>query len=71
MIWQFAGKELDLNERNALQKSSEELSRRGMLEPLLATKEIEALLGRIERLLTENQFPFPSDEWPAIPWPPV
>jgi len=71
VIWQFAGKELDLNERNALQKSSEELSRRGMLEPLLSTKEIEALLGRIERLLTENQFPFPSDEWPAIPWPPV
>jgi len=37
---------------------------------LITEEEFEALLQRVERLLTNKSFPAPSDEWPAVPWPP-
>jgi hypothetical protein len=38
--------------------------------PTITEEEFEALLQRVERLLTNKSFPAPSDEWPAVPWPP-
>jgi uncharacterized protein YerC len=38
---------------------------------LLTTAEISALDQRVSDLLATGKFPFPSDQWPAIPWPPV
>jgi uncharacterized repeat protein (TIGR03843 family) len=35
----------------------------------LTRKERQALLDRTDRLLAERQFPSPSGDWPAIPWP--
>jgi hypothetical protein len=32
--------------------------------------EMQALFTRIERLIATAIFPEPSDEWPAVPWPP-
>lgn len=40
------------------------------LSQLLTEAEISALLSRVNRLLAEGEFPVPSDEWPAVPWPP-
>ena len=40
------------------------------LTELISEVEISALKGRIEKLLNEGVFPYPSDEWPAVPWPP-
>ena len=37
---------------------------------LITEEEFEALIQRVERLLTNKSFPAPSDEWPAVPWPP-
>jgi hypothetical protein len=28
-------------------------------------------MQRLESLKVENRFPSPSDQWPAVPWPPV
>lgn len=37
----------------------------------LTTSEIDATRVRTERTLAEGCFPYPSDEWPAVPWPPI
>lgn len=36
----------------------------------ITTKEVRAVIDRIDRLLAEGVLPAPSGEWPAIPWPP-
>ncbi|MCI0688451.1 MAG: SCO1664 family protein [Sporichthyaceae bacterium] len=43
----------------------------GPLADLLTPAEIVALAARIDRLLTSRNYPQPSPDWPAIPWPPV
>lgn len=71
VLWQWADKslsprEIDLLERLeiAVQESSEQLLQ------LISQNEFSALLARINRLLGEKKYPSPSDEWPAVPWPP-
>ena len=71
VLWQWASipfsrEEIELLEalEIAIKNSHSELS------TLLTEAEISALLARVNRLLTEGEFPVPSDEWPAVPWPP-
>ena len=40
------------------------------LAGLLSRLEIRATVRRTEALLTAGRFPYPSPDWPAIPWPP-
>ena len=40
------------------------------LRGLLAAEEVDATSTRIERLLATGRFPYPSPDWPAVPWPP-
>ncbi|OHV50371.1 phosphatidylinositol kinase [Pseudofrankia sp. BMG5.36] len=40
------------------------------LDDLLTQSEIAALAARVDRLRSRGRFPQPSDDWPAIPWPP-
>lgn len=40
------------------------------LRGLLAPSEIRATRRRVEALLASGCFPMPSEDWPAIPWPP-
>ncbi len=42
-----------------------------IVEELLTPTEIAATKMRIERLIHAKVYPSPSDEWPAIPWPPI
>lgn len=71
VLWQWSSQPLSLVEIERLEnlriviKKEEEL-----LKSLISGKEFTALLGRIERLLSEPVFPEPSDQWPAVPWPP-
>jgi hypothetical protein len=37
---------------------------------LITDVEFSALINRIDSLLSTQRFPTPSDEWPAVPWPP-
>jgi uncharacterized repeat protein (TIGR03843 family) len=71
VLWQWADKQLSelekiqLSElRNCLIQQPDELN------TLITERECDALLLRIERLLEKQCFPAPSDEWPAVPWPP-
>jgi uncharacterized repeat protein (TIGR03843 family) len=40
------------------------------LRGLLSGGEIRATRRRVEGLLASGCFPMPSEDWPAIPWPP-
>jgi uncharacterized repeat protein (TIGR03843 family) len=35
----------------------------------LSSDEIGQAIERVEKLLKENAFPQPGDQWPAVPWP--
>jgi uncharacterized repeat protein (TIGR03843 family) len=37
---------------------------------LLAADEVAATVDRVDRLLAHGRLPVPSDDWPAVPWPP-
>jgi len=70
VLWQFAG--LSFNQAEiALLTKIDNLDLHTRLAKLLTTAEIAAIHHRISKLLTSNKFPLPSDNWPAIPWPPV
>lgn len=71
VLWQWADEELTPEELEQLRElqiavieSKEELL------SLITEAELAALLLRIARLLDDGIFPTPSDEWPAVPWPP-
>jgi hypothetical protein len=72
VIWHYAGEELDNEETEKLKalKSRLEGESRASLEELITLDEINALLERIDTLISEG-FPYPSEQWPAVPWPPV
>lgn len=69
VLWQWRGSEIPQTWLNDLERMTERLLRQELSE-LLADEEIDALVDRIERLLSERRFPFPSEEWPPVPWPP-
>lgn len=70
VIWQFAGEKFTTEEM-ALLERTREVDFNGVFENYLTDIEISAFLDRINALIASGTFPFPSDEWPAIPWPPV
>ena len=71
VLWQCAGIALSDQEIIELRKLAEEiLTEQVVFHKLLTEIELQALLARIERLISTGIFPEPSDEWPAVPWPP-
>jgi uncharacterized repeat protein (TIGR03843 family) len=72
VIWHYAGEELDKNEIEKLKALKIHIAdeSRAALEDLINADEIKALLERIDTLISEG-FPHPSEQWPAVPWPPV
>ena len=72
VIWHYAGEELDKNEIEKLKALKSQIAdeSRAALEKLITADEIKALLERIDTLISEG-FPYPSEQWPAVPWPPV
>ena len=72
VIWQFAGEPLLPFERERLTGLQRWLANEGsdVLLELITQNEIDATAARIEELLTAG-YPLPSEEWPAVPWPPV
>ncbi|MFM7463522.1 MAG: SCO1664 family protein [Actinomycetota bacterium] len=72
VLWQFAGLALTESEQALLDlalANSSEIAK--MLSEHLTEVEIEALFSRISKLSDLNAMPMPSEEWPAVPWPPV
>jgi uncharacterized repeat protein (TIGR03843 family) len=71
VLWQWADKPLTVEETGQLERL--EVAVVGDAEQILnliSQNEYASLLARINRLLSEKKFPSPSDEWPAVPWPP-
>lgn len=74
VLWQWRGHRIPpalLDEvREWLGRMESGDSVRGILAELLAAEEIDLLLRRANRLVTDGRHPQPSPDWPAIPWPP-
>jgi len=72
VLWQFAGLALTESEQALLDSAlanSNEIAK--FLSEHVTEVEIEALCSRISKLSDLNAMPMPSEEWPAVPWPPV
>lgn len=72
VLWQYAGQELDKDEVSKLESLKLRINDDiGVsLGELITKDEINSLLERIDMLISEG-FPYPSEQWPAVPWPPV
>ena len=71
VLWQWADSPLSDDEKSLLIELKEKLlSQPAPVLSLITEIEFEAMIYRIDRLLREGSFPAPSDEWPAVPWPP-
>ena len=72
LLWQWRGKRLSDEAVEVL--SSVRASLEGplcaALQELLTVREVRATVARVDRLLATGRHPQPSEDWPAIPWPP-
>lgn len=69
VLWQWADQPLTTQEGAWLEKARDVANDLRFSE-LINREEISALKQRIKRLIDSNKFPSPSEEWPAVPWPP-
>lgn len=70
VIWQFSGEKIDKQEMLLIESASA-LDYPNLFESYLTQDEIAAIYERINQLRKSGRFPSPSENWPAIPWPPV
>jgi uncharacterized repeat protein (TIGR03843 family) len=70
VIWQFADLPFSEQEKDLID-AVEALNLEEILNNLLTEVEIAAIRTRITSLKSSCRFPIPSDQWPAVPWPPV
>ena len=71
VIWQFAERELTTDEEHTLGELVTRLHIESeVLHGLITEIEFSALIARIEGLMESGKFPSPSEDWPAVPWPP-
>jgi hypothetical protein len=72
LLWQWAGVPLTREAIDVLHQLRSALTG-SLCQDLgehLTRREVRATAARVERLLLEGRYPFPSEDWPAIPWPP-
>ncbi len=72
LLWQWRGDPLGDEAIDVLSRLRAELEGAlgDALDEHLTRREVRATKQRINRLLTDRTFPMPSQDWPAIPWPP-
>lgn len=74
VLWGWAGQPLRAADRDKLQRLAAALSEEAVqvtLGALLPERDLAALAGRVQRLLSKGRHPRPSGGWPAVPWPPL
>ena len=69
VLWQFANEPITPQEEKSLRTLGETLDPERYIG-LISEEEFAAFLMRAERLLSTGLFPMPSEDWPAVPWPP-
>ena len=70
VLWQFAGINFDQDEIHLL-GALLKIDWPEKLSTFITDDEIQALYIRIQNLISDGKFPEPSQNWPAVPWPPV
>jgi hypothetical protein len=76
LLWRWRGQPLPEETLDVLRRLAAELrgdprdGLGGRLRELLARHEVAATRARVRRLLSTGVHPMPSEDWPAIPWPP-
>ena len=72
LLWQWAGRPLSAEALEVLQglRAAMGGSLGTELSEHLTRREVRTTAARVERLLEEGVYPLPSEDWPAIPWPP-
>ena len=72
VLWGWAGDPLSDEEVVVLEElgSSLDAELGTELLSLVSRAEVRACRRRVDRLLRDGHLPFPSEGWPAIPWPP-
>jgi uncharacterized repeat protein (TIGR03843 family) len=74
VLWQWRGRELPMTAVEALRRLQQALTCGELgaeLSRWLSAGEVEAARQRVELLLRHRVHPFPPEDWPAVPWPPV
>jgi uncharacterized repeat protein (TIGR03843 family) len=73
LLWGWRGRRFAAEELAVLDAVRTDLTTGELgetLRTLLSGPEVAATVHRVERLISTRRFPFPSDDWPAVPWPP-
>jgi uncharacterized repeat protein (TIGR03843 family) len=72
VLWSWRGEPLDAEELEGLDRVRVALEGElgETLGGLLSRIEVRAAARRTAALLASGCFPFPSPDWPAVPWPP-
>jgi uncharacterized repeat protein (TIGR03843 family) len=70
--WGWRGTPLEADELAGLERVRDALDDDlgARLRGLLSRSEVQATVRRTGELLRSGRFPYPSPDWPAIPWPP-
>ena len=72
VLWGWRGEPLGADELAGLERLRAALGGdlRPILRDLLSAGEVRVTARRVDALLADGRFPFPSPTWPAVPWPP-
>ena len=72
VLWAWRGMPLSPDEIHGIERIRDALAGdlAATLTGLLSRFEVRATVRRTDALLTSRRFPYPSPDWPAIPWPP-
>jgi uncharacterized repeat protein (TIGR03843 family) len=73
ILWQWAGKPLTDEAIDTLSGLRAQLEGAlcDRLGELLTVREVRRTVRRIDALLSTARHPQPSEDWPAVPWPPM
>jgi len=74
VLWQWRGRRLPGRALRALGRLQEKMASgdlAGELAALLSPPEVRATSERIDLLVQHRVHPYPPENWPAVPWPPV
>ncbi|MGH3403184.1 MAG: SCO1664 family protein [Streptosporangiaceae bacterium] len=74
VLWQWRGKRLTGSATGALRRLQAALDTEPLADELasrISADEVFATRHRVDLLLKHRVHPYPPDDWPAVPWPPV
>jgi hypothetical protein len=74
VLWQWRGERLPTAAIGALQRLGRQFDDGTLVAELgtwLSKSEVRATAKRVKQLLEHKVHPFPPDDWPAVPWPPI